>query len=281
MGTRPGWQPDVKWIISLLAIGVAASSLILATLAQLTERQPVVNGIAYTYAIMTSGEKGLDDPSDVKAISEQATQSSDGRLQPIPGISITINAGELEGLSPREARLAFMRKIAEPIYDGGAEGFAALATDPELKSKILSSRATLDLLSHKTRDRIVYWLKIDLLILLLFLIGAISCSIRWGRVATLGWVLLLPSLPGTAFWWAIRQSLPNWITPTINRTQGIKDMIRFIAAEILPAPAASLFALHRALALAGLTLILVAVCGGLLFRPSKPKTTELLAQSSL
>lgn len=262
---RPLWQSDAKWLTSLITILLASASLLLATLYTLTARTPVVEGVTLTYGIMISGEKGLDSSDDIDAFKKQLAGQADAAITPIPGLNVSISLQEVEGLSPRQARLAFVRKFVEPMYDGGADGVAALASDPAIKAKILESQTTLDLLSVKTHEQLRTWLAISLAITGLFLLLAMAFAFGWGRLATAGWIIVAASGPGALFWWLLTMGLARPSTD-VTRASNAATLASYVAHEVLPASARTAMTFHRTALLAGLALIVLAVLGGLLTR---------------
>ena len=273
---RRMWQPDVKWILSLLAIVALGVSLLLATLFTLTRRETVVEATTLSYAVFLSGEKGLDSADDVEALQTQLTTAPNQTIQPISGFSISISLAEITGLTPREARLHVIRKFTEPIYDGGAEGLAQLATDEALKAKILTSRMTLDLLSHKTHDRVRFWVQISLALTALLTLLAMLFSYRFGRLATAGWILLVGTLPGCLFWWLISMRPPGLAATGTAQITNVGTIFSFVASQVLPDRAQELFNWQRLIVISGAGLILLAIVGGLLFR-EKTKTDKPIA----
>lgn len=136
---RPYWHMDAKWIVGLILVFVLALTLLVSSLVQVTGEKPAVDTLSMVMALVLS-EGGLDDESDAAEMREQLRASSEGSIQPIPGLRITISEEEIANLSPRQVRLAFMRKLAEPIYEGGAQELAALADDAKMQQDIIEGR---------------------------------------------------------------------------------------------------------------------------------------------
>lgn len=265
------WHADLKWMLSFLAIAAVWISLLITTAFVLTGRETLVTAMTLTYGVLISGEKGIDSPDDVEQLKAEMRQAPNQTITPVPAFAISISLAEVEHLSPRQARLAFIRKFTEPIYDSGADGLASLTNDPVLQAKVLESRTTLDLLSIHTHNRLRSWQLISWAVAAILILLAVFFSYRFGRAATPGWILLMGSLPGTLLWWLILMNPPGLAGETPTRVSSLGQTASFVAGQTLPEVANRLLPYHRNLLFASLLLIVSACLGGLMFR-SKPVT---------
>ena len=72
-----------------------------------------------------------------------------------------------------------MRKLAEPIYEGGAQELAALADDPDMRQDIIEGGGALDLFTQQTHQLLRRALLILCLLSLLLFIPLILFSASW------------------------------------------------------------------------------------------------------
>jgi len=72
-----------------------------------------------------------------------------------------------------------MRKLAEPIYEGGAQGLAALADDAKMRQEIVEGGGLLDLFAQQTHQSLRRALLILCLVSLLLFIPLILFSASW------------------------------------------------------------------------------------------------------
>src|SRR3990172_3082118 len=127
---RPYWHVDVKWIAGLLLTFVLGLTLVAFSLVQVTAEKAAVDTLSMAMAVILSG-KGLDDETEIAEMRLRLAASPNGEIQPLPGLTLTIREENIAGMTGRQARLFFSRKITEPIYRQGGEGLAELASDAE------------------------------------------------------------------------------------------------------------------------------------------------------
>ena len=72
-----------------------------------------------------------------------------------------------------------MRKLAEPIYQSGAQGLAALADDAKMRQEIVEGGGLLDLFTRDTHESLRRALLILCFVSLLLFIPLILFSASW------------------------------------------------------------------------------------------------------
>jgi len=164
----------------------------------LTNKKNAVDITTFAVASMFS-QNGLDDETEIKEVSRKLAASRANALQPIPGLNISVTKEDfnLENKTPREARLAFFRKLTEPIYDEGAAGLAKLATNAEMRQSIVEGARPLAIVSAANHQKIRGVFIIFAIISALLLIFLSLLSYRSGRLLSPGIVLSLAAFPGS------------------------------------------------------------------------------------
>lgn len=254
---RPYWHVDAKWITGLLLVLAFTVTMMLYALVQITAEQPAVEMLTKAMALMFS-QNGLDDPTEFTEISQRMRVSPDKTVQPIPGLRITVREQEIRGMTPREMRLYFFRKWAEPIYQDGVQGLAALADDPDLKSQIIQGGGFFNVMTLKTHQALQQVLAIATIACLLLLAPLVFFSYRFGRVGSPGCVLFIASLPGAILFTFISLAVRPMTSPPVQES-GINGMIGYLLSNTLP-PLAQIASQSYLVFLAlGLGLMLLAV----------------------
>ena len=257
---RPYWHVDAKWIAGLLLVPFLGATLLAYNLVQLTAEEPAIESLSLVLALLLS-EGGLDDQAEIIKFQQQLESSPGGSLQPIPGLRVTIDKDELAGFSPREARMAFFRKFAEPIYAGGAEGLAALANDPQMRAQILEGGGMLNLFTLQNHQQLQRGFLVLGVITLFLFIPLIFFSYRFGRLGSPTCVLFAASLPGAIlFGFLSTLGLQAQATPP-PREAGVTALAGYIASNILPQLAQAFSRTYLILLAASLVLLLVALIG--------------------
>jgi len=251
----PRWHSDIKWIFSLLAVATLALTLFILGLYRLTAREAAVPLMTTAIAAAFSPE-GLDDEVGFAAAKRQLTTS--GRLEPFPGLDITLTPDEIENKSPREIRLLVFGKLAAPLYDEGIDELAQRAPTPAAAAKFKNDAQLLGLLSKHNHELLRPYIWGVGGIAVLFLTLAIIFSHRAGRVATPGVILLVASIVPAVFWSLLKMFALN--PPTGSPLgpeqaspigQAVRLIIPIVADAFLPG--------YLVAALAGLGLVLIAL----------------------
>ncbi len=268
---RPYWHVDAKWVVGLLLSGVIIVTLVLFGLVQVTAEKPAVDTLSLTMALLLS-RNGLDDETEIAEMRQRLQASPDKSIQPIPGLRLTIRESDLVNRSPRQARLAFFRQWAEPIYRNGPQGLSALADDPELRAKIVEGGAVLGLLTAETHRKLQTALALSTLACLVLLVPLVFFSDRFGRIGSPGCVLSMASLPVAAACGFIAIiNPPAGAEPP--KMEGMTELISQMASQLLPALAQSVVGWYVGFLAIGLGLALLAVSGNFLwwlFRKARP-----------
>ncbi len=258
---RPYWHVDAKWVVALLWLVMASLSLLLFNLYQATAEERAVDTLSLALALAAS-ETSLDDETEVEALRALLETAPEQEVQLVPGLNITVTAGEIADLSAREVRLLVMRKFATPIYEQGAQGLADLTTDPGLQQAILEGGGLLNLLTrqrHTQLETLLPWLAgVNALLLLILVIF----SYRWGRLANPGCLLLVVGTPGLLLFGALSRSGVG--NAAVERAAGALGLTRDILAQVLPPLAQHFLHPYILTTLVGLGLLGVAVVGGLI-----------------
>lgn len=190
---RPYWHVDAKWICGILLVFTLSATLILLSLANLTEkdRAPTVGALIIGMGFIRGNTVDTEE-------AREALAEAGGVIHPIPNIpSIEITEADL-ALSPSEISIKVFKPITESIYNEGieatAEKFAATA---EQKAKFINDAALFNIFTKDTHQTLNKFFRIFAVISLLLAAGVIYFSARWGRLSNLGSLILLVSLPGT------------------------------------------------------------------------------------
>jgi hypothetical protein len=195
---RPYWHVDLKWIAGILLFFSLGFSLLLAAMYNVTQRDVATEAGTVVVASLFS-PNGLDAPEDLTELRRQLAASPNKTIAPIPSFpTATITESDVDTLSPRDLRLKIFRQVIAPIYDKGVEGAAKeFTSDPDQQKKFANDAQLLQLLTKQTHDAIGAMLVLTVSVSVLFAAAVVFFSYRWGRVANLGLVFLLVSIPGT------------------------------------------------------------------------------------
>lgn len=188
---NPRWHGDAKWVFAFLASVTLGLTLLTLGLYRLTDRERAVS-ITSTILAAFFSPKGLDDETDIAAAKQQVAVQ--GSFRPFPGSNATVSREEIAGKSAREIRILTFRKIAEPLYDEGPEGFARRASTPEAAEKVRSDTQLIGILSKRNHEFLARPLWILGLCSLLFGALATAFSHRAGRFLTPAVILAVTSI---------------------------------------------------------------------------------------
>ena len=265
---RPYWHVDAKWVAGLLLAGVLTVTMLVHSLAQITDEDFAVDSIALAL-VLTLAESDLDDDNALEEFLLQVRASPDGTLQLVPGLRITVREEEIAGLSPREAAMTIMRKAAEPLYHRGAQGLADLADDPELGEQILEGGGLFNILTRETHYSLRRALPILVGICLVLLLPVVFFSHRFGRLGSPGFVMCAASLPGAVLFSILATigGAEGVVSPA--REEGIARLGSYLASEILPPLAQVMSRNHLLFLFTGIGLMAIAILGSLIWRSTR------------
>jgi hypothetical protein len=272
---RPYWHVDAKWIAGLLLVFTLSAGLLLYGLVAVTS-EPVAVRLLSVLLASAFSPAGLDAEGDLREMTEMLAASPDGSIQPIPGLRIVIHAEDIEGLSPREARIFFFRQMAEPLYRGGAEGLADLANNPEMKQSIVEGAGLMELFSQRTHDRLRELILIPLALSLLLGSFLVAFSYRFGRLFSPGCALFVAVAPCAAVSAFLTMVINNPPPPNPNPAgePGMGSALSAAAANAMPEVIPALMKIYRPIVLLAVGLMVLAIAGGMLDRVSRSRRAD-------
>lgn len=190
---RPYWHVDAKWICGILLVFALSASLILLSLVKITEpqRAPTIGALIIGIGFIRGESVDVEE-----ARKELARQG--GVIRPLPNFpEITITEADLS-LTPSQVALKVFRPITESIYNNGIEATAERFADtPEQKAEFIKDATLFKLFTKDTHQTFKKFFNIFAATSLLLAAGVVYFSTRWGRLANLGALALMVSLPGT------------------------------------------------------------------------------------
>jgi len=190
---RPYWHVDAKWIFGILFTFSLGIMLLTYNLAAVTSEKPAVDLMTSVLATMYS-QKGLDDKTEIDQMKAVIAASPKGEVQPIPNVDLTIKSSDLKGLSPRQIRLNFFRKLADPIYTGNTD---SLTKDPKQRATFLNdTKMVRTFISAETHQLLQTIFVVFAIISAICLIPFVYFSYRFGRLSNPGSVMIDVALPG-------------------------------------------------------------------------------------
>ena len=266
----PYWHVDAKWIAGILLLFILSATMLTSILTQITDEEQGIEILTIMLANSFSRE-GLDQEGDIEIIRENIAESPDGSWEPLPGLNISVREEDMAGLSPREIRLWFFRKLAEPIYYEGQDGLANLATDPEMRENMEGDLGPLGFINVGTHARLNRILLILTLASLALLGLLVYFSYSFGRLGSPGCVIFLAAVPGVVVFSLMRGWLEN---AARNPTEASEEsamtiytqLIERLAGDVLPGIVQKGLWTYLLLTLVGMALILAAVAGALVIR---------------
>jgi hypothetical protein len=190
---RPYWHVDAKWICGILLVFVLSICLGLLALVRITDanRAPTIGALIVGAGFIRGTE--VDTEEARAALAEHG-----GVIHPLPNVpSITITEADLQ-LTPGQIALKVFKPITESIYNDGIDATAEkFASTPEQKEKFKKDAFLFKLFTKSTHNTLQKFFLIFAVLSLILALGVVYFSARWGRLANLGALLLLVSLPGT------------------------------------------------------------------------------------
>lgn len=270
---RPYWHVDAKWLTGILLVFLLSITFLVFLLVQLTAPAQGISILTVTLASSFSYESGgLDESDDIEAMQREIEASPDGRWQPIPGLEIFVTEQDIAGKTPREVRLWFFRQWAEPLYYEGAQGLAALMTDPAMKQSLEQGVGPLGIISAETHAQVRTVFAASGLVSLLFLGLLVLFSHRFGRLGSPGCVIFAAAVPGLILMGALR----GWMEQNAQKPPDgdqVEAVTRYLAlaADTLPEVIQKATSMYLVLVLLGLALMVFAFICSLIFRERKPR----------
>lgn len=268
---RPYWHVDAKWITGLVLVVVLSITFLIFNLVQITNQENGIDFLTILLASMFSQQAGgLDEEADIEIALEKMAADPDGIWQPIENLNITIQEDEIEGLTPREIRLLFFRKWAEPLYQDGIEGLADLADDPDMKASILDGGGLLNVITEANHSKLKTLLTGLVILCAVLLAFLVFFSYRFGRLASPGCVIFAAALPGFILL-PLSAGLGSTSTGEIpaEGSQGMLATYAQIAGDSLPGIIEIITRNYLIFLGVGFLLMLVGILGGIFIREKK------------
>ncbi|MCJ7696237.1 MAG: hypothetical protein MUO40_12555 [Anaerolineaceae bacterium] len=273
---RPYWHVDAKWMVGIVLFFLLGLTFFSLLLVQLTGP---LHGIDTLTMMMASSFSvaggGMDDAADIEMMQYMIATAPDGKWQPIPGMLIFVTEEDIEGKTPREARLWFFRQWAEPVYYEGAPGLADLITDPEMVKGLDEGIGVLSFISPATHSIFLKVFAGCVAVSIVFLALMLLFSYRYGRLSSTGFVILLAALPGLVLTTIGRAWANNASQAPPPTEETLITRYTSLAADVLPDVATVAQRLYLILALFGFMLILVAIVCTLIWPKPKVKPVPL------
>ena len=265
---RPYWHVDAKWVTGIVLLVILNITFLNMVLVQLTGPKRGVELISVLLASTFSASGGgLDDPGDIEIMLEEIANAPDGAWQPIPGLEIVVRAEDIEGMTPREARLWFFRQWAEPLYHEGAEGLADKMTDPEMRAAVEEGIGPLAVISQQTHRQLRSILFVSLLLSLVLMSGVVFFSRRHGRLSSPGCVIFLAAFPGFLGAVVLSAIVSSGEIPTPDSGElGLTARLLMLAGDVLPAILERVILQYVILLAIGVLLMLAGLVWVLFFR---------------
>jgi hypothetical protein len=261
---RPYWHVDAKWVCALLLALLLAVTLPVISLYRLTCKEPATKIMTYTFAGMTSPD-GIDSESGLDEIKQRVLQNGSETIT-TSGIKVTFTANDVNTLSPRELRLKAFGDFASRFYDQGAKGFAkSQGFDEAAASKFEKDSAAISVLTLSTHKFVGNIMIVIVIFDLLLAAGVVFFSHRFGRLVSLGTVLLLVGLPGVLL--SIISSSHSTVAGTA-RTEVVSsgmDMIGNLISYISPLVVPYFASTYLASLFSGVGILLIATIGRIVY----------------
>jgi hypothetical protein len=246
---------DLKWLFGLACLASILIAGGLYSASKLTERDPAT-GI-FT-GVMTSFAKEGEGSEQFEELQARAAANPDQEFA-IEGVTLPVKGNELVGLSYDEAVGLVVARIAEMLYADGPGAVEQYFEDPsgvgsEGESTGESENVNLgpfSLLTQDGHDTLRAIFTYSLVPILILALPLVLFSRRFGRLGSLGVVLVAGTAPFAVLWLAAKQVTTN------STGDGVEGAL----AEALSPTATDVSSTFLRLLLLGVALILVAVAG--------------------
>lgn len=216
--SRPYWHVDAKWICGLLFIFVFCISLVLYSLSRATDasRGPKIAALAIGTGFIRGNTVDTQDAR--KALAEHG-----GVIKPLPNVpSITITEADLK-LTPAQISLKVFQPITESIYLNGIEATAdKYAPNTASKERFKKDASLLQLFTKEVHQKVSNFATILFALSCLFAAGVVYFSARWGRLANMGLLLVLATLPGAFLGFALANTPENANSGAVASAIGVE-----------------------------------------------------------
>ncbi len=270
------WHKDAKWLAGILALIACSAALLAYSLSWLTGEERAVRIMSVGVATAFS-RNGLDDTTEFKTIRAKLKQSGQKNYQPIPALNFYVTEEDFIAAesSPAEARIAFFSRLVEPLYQGGPEGLAALASNDEMRKQLLESAQPLRFITKDTHlliEKIFFYLAVAAAFLLLL---TAFFSRGFGRLISPAIIMLIAAFPGFAitFLFGIQEGPAVMKTPTTEATLGA---VTSNMMTVLKPSLKELNGVFGIIMLAGVALLLIACIGKLVTSIARRKKRNKL-----
>lgn len=253
---RPYWHVDAKWVSGILFVIFFGFTLLLYSFTWLTSERRAVNIIATSTAAAFS-RKGIDDATEINIFKQRIAIAPNKQIKPIPGLNIVLTAKDLEGKSAREIRVGFFKKVAEPLYMGGADGLAGLATNAQMKKQIQEGVGLFGAFSSKTHKILLTITVVFAVVSAGLLALLVFFSFGLGRLLSPGLVLFIIAAPGAIFFKLLSFGLHTSLTkaPVPELAKNISDQVTYIVANAMAEPLTGIYKIYLAVFIISLALI--------------------------
>jgi hypothetical protein len=249
------WRIDAKWLFGLICLAAIIVAGVLYSASKLTERDAATGIFSSILFPLAKDDEGAEEFEEFQA---QAVANPDEDFT-IRGATLPIKGRELIGLSYDESVDLVAGQIAEMLYTDGPESveqFFAAATGADSEESSAGedekiSLGPLGLLTQDSHDRVGRIFRYSLIPILVLAVLLVLFSRRFGRLGSLGVVLVVGAAPFAALWFTAKQATKN----------ADPDGIEGALAEALAPIAGDMSSAFLWLLALGVALVLAAVAG--------------------
>lgn len=197
--TRSYWHIALQWLSGVLLFISLSACLLLYNLAGLTER-PMAISLSTAITSRLFDQSGLANQLNFGQLKQLAPAVPDGTTLSIPQFpAIRLSKQDILALNQTQLSTSIFSQISSSIYDKGVDGtVSTFASDPATQKSVSTQAAPLNLFTKSTHDLLQRLFTITLAISITLAALLSLLSVRWGRLASVGLVLLLVSPVGVA-----------------------------------------------------------------------------------
>jgi hypothetical protein len=169
-------------------------SILLSVFFKITEEKYAKETL--TTVIATSfSQKGIDDETEIIELKKEMDILNVDSLEPIEGLSLTINRRDIEELSPRDLRLKFFSKISDILYYQDDEEMEKIVTDPKMRENIKDA-GFITLISKEGHKKLEEWFLYAILVVILSGSGVYTMNKGLSRFTMPAKAAIFASIPG-------------------------------------------------------------------------------------
>ncbi|HEX3044272.1 MAG TPA: hypothetical protein VHY08_05920, partial [Bacillota bacterium] len=191
-------RTDLKWIAGILLFVVLQLLFLIACLIMVTSEPTALEIMSTGLASVYNLEKGFNDVSEVNQLKQIFKANPKANIKPISGFPVALEAQDISALS-KGIRISICHQIAQHIYNGETEKYS----DSDDKNKARPSglaRAPLmirpefmifALITRENHEKLIIVLLIWSVFALAMLAVLIGFSVRFGRIASPGFAIIL------------------------------------------------------------------------------------------